>query len=166
MRPSLDPDTLSKGPGLEMKECLLDFSLKVVTDFLLGESAVPSATVSKAASWTDGLATEFNRAFKWIAGRERFKSFYRLLDSLEFRRSCSAAQRLVDEQVRRAMNLRETEKLYGGSSESYVALERLLRQGGDPKPIRNHFVNLRLAGRDNRECKHWKLPYAFYTQLE
>ena len=90
---------LDMKPRINMKELSLDASLKTVTEFLLGESASPAATISKTAEWTKGLATEFNTAFSWISTRERFKNLYWLIDSLEFRKSCSAAKMLADEVV-------------------------------------------------------------------
>lgn len=135
---------------LNMKEHLLDFTLKLVTEFLLGESANATETAaSKGSTWTDDFATEFNIAFKWISKRERFKIFYWMVDGLEFRKSCSAAKGLVDQLVCRAKARYEPQKSSNTASETYVALESLLRQEQQSGPIRDHFMNLLLAGRDS-----------------
>lgn len=141
--------SLDMEPGINMKELLLDSSLKMMTKFLLGESADPAATTLEAAEWKKEFTTEFNTAFNWISKRERFKSFYWLIDGLQFRKSCSAAKMLVDELVCRAMELRKMEKPYSAPSETYVALESSLLHEPDPEPIRDQFMNLLLAGRDS-----------------
>lgn len=145
---------------IDIKERLLDLSLRMITDFLLGTSADPGATASDATDWMDKFAAEFNTAFKWISKRERFKIFYWMVDGLEFRKSCSAAKRLVDELICRAMELRKTEKLGSASSESYIALEPLLHHEQDPKPIRDQYMNLILAGKDSSGAL---LSWVFYA---
>lgn len=148
------------GVEVDIKELLLDLSLKMITDFLLGVSVDPGMTVSNEAEWTTRFAAEFNIAFKWISKRERFKIFYWMVDGLEFRRSCSAAKRLVDELICRAMELRRTGKLSNASTETYVALESLLRHEQDPKPIRDQYMNLILAGKDTSGAL---LSWVFYA---
>jgi len=138
----------SAGHVVDMKGRLLDLSLKMVTEFLLGgvdlEESVPRAT-----KWADEFAAEFDVALSWISKRERLKSFYWMVDGPEFRRSCKAAQMLVDELVCGAMELRKMEKPGTAPPETYVAFEPLLRQTRDPEPIQDHFMNLLLAGRDS-----------------
>jgi cytochrome P450 len=146
------------GFDIDIKECLLDLSLKTITDFLLGVRVDPGITTSYATDWMDKFAAEYNTAFDWISKRERFKIFYWMVDGLEFRRSCSAAKRLVDELIRRTMELRKTEKPV--SSETYVALEPLLRQEQDPKPVREQYMNLILAGKDSSGAL---LSWIFYA---
>lgn len=155
--PPADPGT---GFVVDVKERLLDLSLRMITDFLLGTSADPGATASDATDWMDKFAAEFNTAFKWISKRERFKIFYWMVDGLEFRKSCSAAKRLVDELICRAMELRKTGKLGSASSETYIALEPLLHHEQDPKPIRDQYMNLILAGKDSSGAL---LSWVFYA---
>ena len=148
------------GFDIDIKECLLDLSLKTITDFLLGVRVDPRTTTSDATDWMDRFAAEYNTAFDWISKRERFKLFYWMVDGLEFRRSCSAAKGLVDELIRRAMELRRTEKPGSVSSETYVALEPLLCQEQDPKPVREQYMNLILAGKDSSGAL---LSWIFYA---
>jgi cytochrome P450 len=131
----------------------------MITDFLLGVSTDPEISTSDSTGWTDRFAAEFNTAFEWISKRERFKIFYWMVDGLEFRKSCSAAKRLVDELIRRAMELRKTKEI-GGASETYVALEPLLCREQDPKPIRDQYMNLILAGKDSSGAL---LAWVFYA---
>ena len=156
---------IEQGFVIDIKERLLDLSLRMITDFLLGTSADPGATALNATAlnatdWMDKFAAEFNTAFKWISKRERFKIFYWMVDGLEFRKSCSAAKRLVDELICRAMEVRKTEKLGSASSETYIALEPLLRHAQDPKPIRDQYMNLILAGKDSSGAL---LSWVFYA---
>lgn len=153
------PEGDMTGFDVDIKERLLDLSLKMITDFLLGVSTDSETNASGSTDWTDRFATEFNIAFKWISKRERFKIFYWMVDGLEFRKSCSAAKRLVDELICRAMELRKTKKI-GSASETYVALEPLLCQEQDPKPIRDQYMNLILAGKDSSGSL---LSWVFYA---
>ena len=147
------------GFDVDIKERLLDLSLKMITDFLLGVSTDSETNASGTTDWMDKFAAEFNIAFRWISKRERFKIFYWMVDSLEFRKSCSAAKRLVDELICRAMELRKTKKI-GSAAETYVALEPLLRQEQDPEPIRDQYMNLILAGKDSSGAL---LSWVFYA---
>lgn len=155
----LQGSMIEAGFVIDIKERLVDLSLRMITDFLLGTSADPGATASDATDWMDKFTAEFNTAFKWISKRERFKIFYWMVDGLEFRKSCSAAKRLVDELICRAMELR---KLGSSSSETYIALEPLLSHAPrqDPKPIRDQYMNLVLAGKDSSGAL---LSWVFYA---
>ena len=153
-------ESTATGFDIDIKERLLDLSLKMITEFLLGVGADPGTTASDSTDWMDEFAAQFNTAFAWISKRERFKIFYWMVDGIEFRKSCSAAKRLVDELICRAMELRKTEKLGSASSETYVALEPLLRHEQDPKPIRDQYMNLILAGKDSSGAL---LSWVFYA---
>jgi cytochrome P450 len=152
-------ETGTTGFEIDIKERLLDLSLKMITDFLLGVSTDTGNKSSDATDWMERFSAEFNTAFEWIAKRERFKIFYWMVDGLEFRKSCSAAKRLVDELISRAMELRKTKKI-GSASETYVALEPLLLHEQDPKPIRDQYMNLILAGKDSSGAL---LSWVFYA---
>ncbi|EGP89995.1 putative P450 monooxygenase [Zymoseptoria tritici IPO323] len=143
--------------AVNMKDLLLDLSLKLTTEFLLGKDLDSKMAPASSTQWTDDFAAEFNVAFKWISKRERLKAFYWLIDSVQFRKSCDVAQRLVDEAVCHAQELRKSRKLSG---ESYVALDSLLHQEGDHETVRDQFMNLLLAGRDTSGAL---LCWAFYA---
>lgn len=160
MNLEVNPGGDAAGFNIDIKERLLDLSLKMITDFLLGVSIDPGTSTSNSADWTVRFAAEFNTAFKWISKRERFKIFYWMVDGLEFRKSCSAAKRLVDELISRAMEMRKTKKLSSAGSETYVALEPLLGHEQDPKPIRDQYMNLILAGKDSSGAL---LAWVFYA---
>ena len=159
MRLGARPEGGTAGFEIDIKERLLDLSLKMITDFLLGVSTDSETNASDPTGWTERFAAEFNVAFRWISKRERFKIFYWMVDGIEFRKSCSAAKRLVDELISRAMKLRKMEKT-GSASETYVALEPLLHQEQDPKPIRDQYMNLILAGKDSSGAL---LSWVFYA---
>jgi cytochrome P450 len=132
---------------INLKDPLFDLSMEMITEFLLGEPANftgKDATV-KTSMWAHAFAKEFNTAFRWISKRERLKGLYWMIDSKEFRDSCSAARRIVDNVINQS-----TEALRGGnkSIESYVALAPLLQQNADAGLVRDQFLNLLLAGRD------------------
>ncbi|KAK5118161.1 hypothetical protein LTR85_008141 [Meristemomyces frigidus] len=150
-------EVLHEVPAVNIKEHLLDLSLRLTTEFLLGEEADATATAWEEDRWTNRFAEQFNTAFRWIAKRERLKSFYWMIDGFEFRRACSAARGLVDEAVCRSM---EALKMRTASTETYVALESLLRQEPDPDIIRDQFMNLLLAGRDT---SGYLLCWIFYA---
>jgi cytochrome P450 len=154
------PGSAASGFDIDIKERLLDLSLKTITDFLLGVRVDPGTTTSDDTAWMNKFAAEFNTAFDWIAKRERFKIFYWMVDGFEFRKSCSAAKRLVDELICRAMELRQTEKPSSAFSETYVALEPLLHEEQNPKPIRDQYMNLILAGKDSSGAL---LSWVFYA---
>jgi cytochrome P450 len=154
---ALETDT--EGIEIDIKERLLDLSLRMITDFLLGVSTDSGISALASTDWMETFAAEFNTAFKWIAKRERFKIFYWMVDGIEFRKSCSAAKRLVDELICRAMELRKTKKI-GSASETYVAFETLLREEQDPKPIRDQYMNFILAGKDSSGAL---LSWVFYA---
>lgn len=160
MSAETSPESDVTGFNVDIKERSLDLSLRMITDFLLGVSTDPGISGSDSTDWMERFAAEFNTAFKWISKRERFKIFYWMVDGLEFRKSCSAAKRLVDELICRAMELRKTKKLSSAGSETYVALEPLLRHEQDAKPIRDQYMNLILAGKDSSGAL---LAWVFYA---
>lgn len=123
---------------LDLKPLLFDLAFSLTTEFLLGPAASTSSTEGQA------FADAFNTAFKWIAKRERLKSAYWLIDSLEFRRSCNDARSRVDNIIKR------TSKLIEDSSgmESRIALFRLLHDDSETSEIRDQFLGFLLAGRD------------------
>ncbi|QIW97932.1 hypothetical protein AMS68_003450 [Peltaster fructicola] len=129
------------GQTMDMKDYLFDLSLELTTEFLLGE--VPADGGSQASSWLTSLVVELNTAFAWIARRERLKVFYWLVDGFQFRRSCSAAQRIVADLVAKA-----AKDVRASGEDSYVAFAPLLQQGSNQDNIRDQVLNLLLAGRD------------------
>lgn len=146
LAPGVQNDNLvSNLQTVDVKEPLLDLSLRLTTEFLLGEDMDSMVSTMHQTKWTDRFAIEFNTAFSWIAKRERLKAFHWMIDSLAFRRSCSTAQSLVDEAVKHSVEVRQKGT---STAESYVALESLLRADRDTKATRDQFMNLLLAGRD------------------
>jgi cytochrome P450 len=132
---------------VDLKPILFDLNLGLTTEFLLGESAVSSVEDKSLmpSLWADNLTKELKTAFKWIAKRERLKTFFWMIDSKEFRASCKAARELVDEIIARMFLAIEDEN---PSKESYVALKPLFREQVDGGLIRDQFLTLLLAGRD------------------
>ncbi|KAI5359826.1 Putative cytochrome P450 [Septoria linicola] len=147
-----DPDHTAAEATVDIKQHLLDLSLRLTTEFLLGADVDSTST----KRWTEDFATEFNTAFRWISKRERLKAFHWLVDSLEFRKSCSAAQRLADDAISQAIEARLQDNT---ATETYVAFEPMLREGHDPKLIRDQFMNILLAGRDTSGAL---LAWVFY----
>ena len=160
---SMNLETRSEGDTagfeIDIKERLLDLSLEMITDGLLRVSTDRKARISDSTDWTEIFAVEFNVAFRWISKRKRFNIFYWMVDSLEDRKSCSVAKRLVDELIGWAMKLRQLKKI-SSASETYIALEPLLRQEQDPKPVRDQYMNLTLAGKDSSGAL---LSWVFYA---
>lgn len=150
---TLKPDATAE-QVVDIKKHFLELSLRLTTEFMLGENSQSSS------EWIDKLALHFNTALKWVSKRERMKAFYWMVDGLEFRRSCKASQSLIDDLIRQAFKRRQSEKDYGSDTESYVAFETLLRQERDPEPIRSQFMNFLLAGRDSTGAL---LSWIFYA---
>lgn len=136
-----------QGQAMNLKIPLFDLSLELTTEFLLGEVSSDQAGDDKSqrSSWLKALVGELNTAFTWIARRERLKIFYWLVDGLQFRRSCSNAQRIVADLVAKS-----TQDLAGvqQKEDSYIAFAPLLQQGSDFNSVRDQVLNLLLAGRD------------------
>lgn len=143
--------------AVNVKDHLLDLSLKLTTEFLLGEEL--RATTANSTLWTDDFAAEYNTAFEWISKRERLKALYWVVDSFQFRKSCSVVQSLVDDAVCHAQELRKLEKS-AREGNRFAALDSLLRQERDPELVRDQFMNLLLAGRDTSGAS---LCWAFYA---
>ena len=145
--PSYESADPSQDSYLDLKEPLFDLSLELTTEFLLGEPEDWSAEEEKVETsiWANAFAKEFKTAFSWISKRERLKGFYWMIDSREFRGSCRAARRIVDQVIERSMQAIKEEHM---SAESYIALEPLLRDQANVGLIRDQFLNLLLAGRD------------------
>ncbi|KAF7187754.1 Cytochrome P450 [Pseudocercospora fuligena] len=139
---------------VDIKQHFLELSLKLTTEFMLGENSESSS------EWIDKLALHFNTALQWVSKRERMKAFYWMVDGLEFRRSCKASKNLIDDLIRQAIKHRQSEKFNGAETESYVAFETLLRRERDPGPIRSQFMNFLLAGRDSTGAL---LSWIFYA---
>lgn len=58
------PDSSSESPVVDFKALLLDLSLKLTTEFLLGEASDSATGGTQSTKWTDEFAAEFNVAFK------------------------------------------------------------------------------------------------------
>ncbi|KXT08306.1 hypothetical protein AC579_1791 [Pseudocercospora musae] len=154
LSPGGSADSPFSNKAIDIKQHFLELSLKLTTEFLLGENS------ENSSAWIDRLALHFVTALKWVSKRERMKAFYWLVDGLEFRRSCKASQNLIDDLIRQAIEHRQSAKDGGADTESYVAFETLLRQERDPEPIRSQFMNFLLAGRDSTGAL---LSWIFYA---
>ena len=55
---------------VDMKERLLDLSLKTITEFLLGQDANGGESTAAATNSGKYFATEFDEALTWISKRE------------------------------------------------------------------------------------------------
>lgn len=141
---------------VNLKPYLFDLSLRLTTEFLLGEVNTDLASGVRP-QWNDAFAQSFERAFEWISKRERLKIFYWAADSWEFRRSCQTARNLVDELVCSTMDRRAQ---HTESAETYIALEPLLSEHRNAYQVRDQFMNLLLAGRDTSGAL---LSWTFYA---
>ncbi|KAI9667950.1 MAG: Protein kinase alk2 [Bathelium mastoideum] len=134
------------GP-VNLKGPLFELSLEITTEFLLGELAdsIVEDSTGGTSVWADAFAQEFNTAFRWIAKRERLKSFYWMINSKEFKDSCASARKLVEQMIHRSIEAFEGRSK---SKETYIALAPLLQDDANVAVARDQFLNLLLAGRD------------------
>ena len=132
---------------LDRKEEGIVILASALDSLLLGKDAEwsPEQQKLQGSTWTQAFGKEFNAAFRWIYKRERLKALYWLIDGFEFRKSCSNARSMVDDGVKRSS---DAMKDRAKSSESYIAMEPLLRSSSAAGVVRDQFLHLILAGRD------------------
>lgn len=136
---------IEQGDGcIDLKDPLFDLSFDMITEFLLGDEKSLEEE-DRASNWAHDFAKQFKVAFRWIAKRERWKIFYWVVDSFEFRRACRNAREILARAVERSTRAMQD---HHSSKESYIALEPLLQDRQNVPLVRDQVLNLLLAGRD------------------
>ena len=140
--------TASDGP-IDLQPLFFGLTLDVTTAVFFGKS------VNSLAKQGDAVESEFGRAFNdaqhELARRGRLGDFYWLLGGRSFRQACKVVHAFVDDIVAEGLARSKTD-LDRSRNGGFVFLDALIAETQDKKVIRDHLVNILLAGRDTTAC--------------
>lgn len=159
---SLEPHLLTlashvkkaKGGVFDIQELFFRFTVDTATDILFGESVyclrdgtVPELPPHNEFEGRANFGEYFNIAQKYLATRSYSQSFYFLINTPEFRRSCKAVHAFAKYYVQKALELND-EELEKKSQSGYTFLYELAKQTKDAKVLQDQLLNIMVAGRD------------------
>lgn len=133
------------GTTVELQELFYEYTMDITTDFLFGRSA---GSLSPDA---DPVKKEFSAAFSMALSRMAFRGglgiFMDIVPDRIFQQSCKIVHRFVDNLVQQALTCRPS----GSESKSsrYVYLHEISDSTSDPIKLRDHALNILIAGRDS-----------------
>ncbi|OCL04117.1 cytochrome P450 CYP5202A1 [Glonium stellatum] len=144
----------------ELQELFFSFTLDTATEFLFGKS---TESLSRGQEIQQGnevmlFADAFNIAMRWLARRERLKAFYWLLQSKEFRATCSIAHNFVESIIQARLDTFES----GANKQmrEKSVLQHMHESAVDEKTTRDEIINVLFAARDTTASL---LNWIFYT---
>ncbi|KAK7727223.1 hypothetical protein SLS63_007274 [Diaporthe eres] len=137
----------------------LFFKLTFETTMLMlfGDTVLADGWDEEITSQWPAFADAFSLAQDYLATRGRFGQFYWLITDRTFRKACSVTHEFVDRAIAKSMighsnheDLRTDGIRSGDGTDSFV--DALLQQTQDPRELRDHCLNILLAGRDTTGC--------------
>lgn len=144
----------ANGDVFDIQDLLFKFTVDTATDILFGESVycLRDGTVPELPPHDDfegraKFGEAFNIAQKYLATRSYTQSFYFLINTPEFRRSCKAVHAFAKYYVDKALEL-DDEALEKKSQSGYTFLYELAKQTKDAKVLQDQLLNIMVAGRD------------------
>lgn len=127
------------GVPVDMQELFYDLTMDVTTDFLFGHSAgslLPDASQENK---------DFSEAFAHALGRALHRGnlgfLMNWIPDRQFRKSCATVHQFVDKLVKQALD-------HSSTKNQYVYLHEVLKTTSSPEELRNHAINILIAGRD------------------
>ncbi|KAF2716591.1 putative cytochrome P450 alkane hydroxylase [Polychaeton citri CBS 116435] len=137
-----------EGVLVDLQPQFFKLTLQTTMAVLVGRSS--QAHDDKIA--VDTFADAFNEAQHYLARRGRLGNFYWLLDNRKFRNSCELVHSYVDGIVQKALAEKTNLEAQSGEEQRYVFLQALMCRTQDRKVLRDHLLNILLAGRDTTAC--------------
>lgn len=137
----------------------LFFKLTFETTMLMlfGDTVLSEGWDEDITSQWSSFAEAFTVAQDYLATRGRFGHFYWLITDKTFRNACRTTHDFMDRAIAKSMGiansrpeLRADGISNGGGSDSFVGA--LLQQTQNPRELRDHCLNILLAGRDTTGC--------------
>ena len=133
---------------VDLQPLFFKLSMDVSTQFLFGLSS--DSLLDKPSTNLDGFSNAFEEALRGISFRIRLRHLNGIYTSKKFLRACSLVHRCVDQLIGNA--LRERKKPSGPAhtenKATYCFLSELNSQVSDQTSLRDHAVNVLVAGRD------------------
>lgn len=144
----------SKGGVFDIQELFFKFTVDTATDILFGESVyclrdgtVPELPPHNDFEGREEFGEAFNIAQKYLATRAYCQSFYFLINTPKFRKSCRTVHAFAKYYVDKALEL-DDETLEKKSQSGYTFLYELAKQTKDAKVLQDQLLNIMVAGRD------------------
>lgn len=124
---------------------------------LFGDTVLSEGWDEEITSQWSSFAEAFTVAQDYLATRGRFGHFYWLITDKTFRNACRTTHDFMDRAIAKSMGIANSRPerradgiSNGGGSDSFVGA--LLQQTQDPRELRDHCLNILLAGRDTTGC--------------
>ncbi|KAF1988945.1 cytochrome protein [Aulographum hederae CBS 113979] len=128
--------SISPEETIDLQPLFLKLTMDTSTDFLFGYSTAEH-------SYGKAFSEAFETAQKGMAVRARLGPINKLYTDKKFEASCGVIHSYVDDLIRKALHNRSSV-----GDERYVFLYELAKEVDDPKQLRDHLLNLLVAGRD------------------
>ncbi|KAM9900593.1 hypothetical protein OXX79_005046 [Metschnikowia pulcherrima] len=144
----------SHGDVFDIQDLFFKFTVDTATDVLFGESVyclrdgnISELPPADGFQGREGFNEAFNHTQKVLASRAYSQSFYRLVDSLSFRRSCKTVHNFAKYYVDKALDM-DPETLDKKSQSGYTFLYELAKTTKNPRVLQDQLLNIMVAGRD------------------
>lgn len=141
----------ARGQLVDIQRLFVRFTLDALLEFLFGESVQLLEDELIGCPPQDPVKEEFSSALKaaewYITSRAMALDLYFLADGPAFRRLVRLVHRFTDYFVKKALELTPAE-IARKRLEGYTFLYELVAQTRDPVALRDHLLNIMLAGRD------------------
>lgn len=143
-----------KGDVFDIQDLFFKFTVDTATDILFGESVyclrdgtIDDLPPSDGFTGREGFNEAFNHTQKVLAARSYSQSFFRLVDSLSFRKSCKTVHGFARYYVDKTLAM-DDETLKKKSESGYTFLYELAKTTKNPKVLQDQLLNIMVAGRD------------------
>lgn len=139
-------NAITAGKIVDLQPLFFRFTLDTTSYLLFGQrlGAIDGTADDDVASF----AAAFDAGQDYLAKRGRLGGLYWLIDGPDFRRQCKNVHDHLDKAIDRALHNPSN----NSQTSSYSILGALLEQTKDPKALREHCLNVLLAGRDTTAC--------------
>lgn len=150
-------DSVPDGGLVDLQPLFFKLTFETTMLMLFGDHVLSEDWGEEITSQWSSFAEAFSLAQDYLATRGRFGQFYWLITDSTFRKACRTTHEFVDRAIAKSMSIiKGQEEVYGDDThrrdgvDSFVGA--LLQQTQDPRELRDHCLNILLAGRDTTGC--------------
>lgn len=133
------------GAAVDLQDLFREFTMDTTTDFLFGHSANALLSTNQEAKH---FSEAFAIAMKRTVLRGAFGALMDVIPDKQLRDSCATVHRYVDKLVGEALACMPSPSELEFEPGRYVYLHEMSKSTKDPRELRDHAMQILLAGRD------------------
>lgn len=150
-------DSVPKNGLVDLQPLFFKLTFETTMLMLFGDTVLAEGWDKEITGQWSSFAEAFNTAQDYLATRGRFGQFYWLITDRTFRNACRTTHEFMDRAIAKSLSIIDsgtepgTDGLRSGQGiDSFVGA--LHQQTQDPRELRDHCLNILLAGRDTTGC--------------